>query len=47
MINSATDIPPIRPEAIGTFPTQSVDITPFVTDMLRQIEQREGSALKS
>ncbi|WP_158252419.1 MULTISPECIES: hypothetical protein [Cryobacterium] len=45
MTDSATPIPPIRPETIDAPTTQSVDITPFVTEMLTQLEQRDGSSL--
>jgi hypothetical protein len=45
MIDSATPIPPIRPETIDAPTTQSVDITPFMTEMLTQLEQRDGSSL--
>jgi hypothetical protein len=37
---------PVRPETIDTMATESMDITPFVTEMLRQIDQPEGTEEK-
>ena len=45
MTDKATPIPPIRPETIDAPTTHSVDITPFVTEILTQLGQSEGSSL--
>ncbi len=43
MIDSAQDTPAIRPDVVADVLTYSIDITPFVNDMLKQIEAREGA----
>jgi hypothetical protein len=47
MIDSEANTAQIRPEALDTLGTQSIDITPFVTEMLSQIERHKRSAPKS
>jgi hypothetical protein len=45
--NSESNTAQIRPEALDILGTQSIDVTPFVTEMLSQIERRKKSTPKS
>ena len=47
MSDSVRDDPEVPPEIVADLPTRSIDITSFVTALMKQTEQRESPVPES